>query len=477
MPRGDPMPTESRFDTADLWRKDRDHVLHPYTNFAAFDREGSTVYAAGRDHVIIDSDGREYLDGIAGLWCVNIGHGRRDMAEHLAEQAARLAYFNTFEDATSPPAAELAARLAELCPGDLDHVFFSTGGSMANDTAIKIVHYHNNLLGRPGKKLILSRDLAYHGSTYLAHALTGIRPTHQGFDVAGDVVRYLSAPYPYRRPDGMDLDGFCDHLVDELERTIAEIGSARIAAFIAEPILGAGGVIVPPPGYHERTAEILRRHDILLIADEVVTAFGRLGHMIASQERFGIEPDILVLAKGISSGYIPLGATVFSERIHRVISRPKPGNPYFSHGFTYSGHPLACAAGLKNIEILEREGFCSHVAEWGPYFRRELATLEDLPIVGEVRGSHYMLALEYVRNKATREPFPDEVAIGKRVYRHAKQRGLIIRPIGPLNVLSPPLTYDRAAIDRTVEIVRESVQATMRDLETEGIGFEWTAMA
>lgn len=471
------MVNRSRYDTPALWRKDKDHVLHPYTNFAAFEREGSVVYAEGRDHFITDSDGREYLDGIAGLWCVNVGHGRRDLADHMAEQAARLAYYNTFEDATSPPAAELAAKLADLCPGDLNHVFFSTGGSVANDTAVKIVHYYNNLLGRPDKKLILSRDLAYHGSTYLAHALTGIRSTQMSFDVAGDVVRYLSAPYPYRRPEGMDLEAFCDHLVDELERTIVEIGPDRIAAFIAEPILGAGGVIVPPPGYHERTAEILRRHDILLIADEVVTAFGRLGHMVASKDHFGVQPDILVLAKGISSGYIPLGATVLSERIHQVIRRPKPGNPYFSHGFTYSGHPLACAVGLKNIEILEREGFCAHVAEWGPYFHRQLATLEELPIVGEVRGSHYMLALEYVRDKATRESFADEVAIGKRVYRHAKERGLILRPIGPLNVLSPPLTYDRPAIDRTVEIVRESIEATMRDLRDEGIAYAWKAMA
>ena len=459
------------YDTKKLWQRDNDHFLHPYTNFERFATDGSTIYTGGKSHFVYDSDGREYIDGIAGLWCVNVGHGRQELAECMAEQAQRLAYYNTFEDASSAPAAELAAKLSELSPGSLRHVFYGTGGSIANDTAIKIVHYYFNMLGKPNKKQIISRDLAYHGSTYLAHALTGIRPGHLGFDLPTQLMHYVSAPYPYRRPDGMTVEAFCDHLIDELERKILELGSENVACFIAEPILGAGGVIVPPPGYQARTWEVCKKYDVLYISDEVVTGFGRLGEMLASEKVFGVRPDLLVMAKGISSGYVPLGATMLSDEIYSVISRPKEDNPYFSHGFTYSGHALACAVGLKNIEILEREDLCGHVRENADYFQEQLRTLEDLPIVGEVRGSHYMQCLEYVADKQTKQPFDDKDAIGKRVAYHAKERGLIVRPIGAFNVMSPPLTFDRSAIDRSVAILRESISRAIADLQHEGISY------
>jgi putrescine---pyruvate transaminase len=457
-------PITSPSVSGELWKKDRDHVIHPYTNFEKFGTDGAVIYASGKDHFIFDVEGNRYLDGIAGLWCVNIGHGNREIAELMAEQAMRMAYYNTFEDAGSVPAAELAAKLAAIAPANLNRVFFGTGGSMANDTAIKIVHYYFNQLGESQKKLVISRNLAYHGSTYLAHTLTGIQSTHLGFDLAPDLVHYVSAPYPYRRPSELSEDEFCDFLIAELEAKIVALGPEGVACFIAEPILGAGGVIVPPKGYHRRTWEICKKYHILYISDEVVTAFGRLGQMIASETMFGIQPDILVLAKGISSGYIPLGATMISDEIYEVISRPKAGNPYFSHGFTYSGHALACATGLKNIEILERDNYCGHVSTTGPYFEAQLKTLEQYAIVGEVRGSHYMLCLELVADKATKTSFPDEVAIAKRIYYHCKQRGLIVRPIGPLIVISPPLTYDYDAIHQTVEILDQSIRAVMDDL-------------
>jgi len=261
---------------------------------------------------------------------------------------------------------------------------------------------------------------------------------------------------------------FGDYLIEEMESKILELEPDNIACFIAEPIMGAGGVIVPPEGYLKRTAELCKKYEILFIADEVVTAFGRLGKMIASQELFGIQPDIIVLAKGLSSGYVPLGATVISEAMHGVIAQPKAENPSFSHGFTYSGHALACATGLKNIEILERRNFCEHVQTWGPYFEQQLKSLEDLPIVGEVRGSHYMLALEYVKDKKSKASFEPKIDIGKRMYYAAKQRGLIIRPLGPLSVVSPPLTYDQDAIDETVSILRESIIQVMDGLHKEG---------
>lgn len=463
------MEKQLAFNTKELWKKDLNHFVHPYTNFQKFKKEGSVIYSEGKDHFIYDSDGNRYLDGIAGLWCVNIGHGNEEIADAMASQSKRLAYYNTFEDSSSIPAAELAAKLAEICPSSLNHVFFGTGGSMANDTAIKIIHYYFNVLGKPNKKKILSRDLAYHGSTYLAHALTGISSTHLAFDLPHDLVHYLSAPYSYRNQEGMTDQEFSDSLIKEMEDAINEIGADNIACFIAEPIMGAGGVIVPPKDYHKRTHQLCKQNDILYISDEVVTAFGRLGHMVTSEDVFGIEPDIIVMAKGLSSGYVPLGATMISDKIYDVISQPKKDNPYFSHGFTYSGHALCCQIGLKNIEIMQREDFCGHVQKWGPYFEEQLKTLTDLPIVGDVRGSHYMLCIENVADKVSKTPFNPEVDIAKRIYYHAKNMGLIIRPIGSLNVLSPPLTYDKEAIDTTVGIIRESIKLTMDDLVKESI--------
>jgi putrescine---pyruvate transaminase len=450
------------------WQKDMDHVIHPYTNYRYFNTEGTTIFRSAKGYVIEDIEGNRYLDGMAGLWCVNIGHGNQELAEHIGEQARTLAYFNTFENAGSVPAAELAAKLAELAPGDLNHTFFSTGGSMANDTAIKLVHYYFNQLGMPKKKKVISRDLGYHGSTYLAHTLTGIAFTHMGFDLAPDLVHYVSAPYHYRNGGDMSQAEFCDHLVAELEQKILELGPDNVACFIAEPIMGAGGVIVPPPGYHVRTFEVCRKYDVLYISDEVVTAFGRLGHMVTSKEVFGFEPDVLVMAKGISSGYVPLGATMISDRMHEVISRPKPDNPSLTHGFTYSGHPLACAAGLKNIEIMEREDLCGHVRTWGPYFEAALQALGDHELVGQVRGSHYMMCLELVRDKETREHFPPDAEITRRVYKHCKSHGLLMRPIGPLCVFSPPLIFDKEAMDQTVEIVAASLDAVAEEIHLQG---------
>ena len=454
--------------TRSAWQKDMDHVIHPYTNYRYFKTEGTTIFRSAKGYVIEDIDGNRYLDGMAGLWCVNIGHGNQELAEHIGEQARTLAYFNTFENAGSVPAAELAAKLAELAPGDLNHTFFSTGGSMANDTAIKLVHYYFNQLGMPNKKKVISRDLGYHGSTYLAHTLTGIAFTHIGFDLAPGLVHYVSAPYHYRNGGDMSQAEFCDHLVAELEQKIVELGPDNVACFIAEPIMGAGGVIVPPPGYHVSTFEVCRKYDVLYISDEVVTAFGRLGHMVTSKEMFGFDPDLLVMAKGISSGYVPLGATMISDRMHEVISRPKPENPSLTHGFTYSGHPLACAAGLKNIEIMEREDLCGHVRTWGPYFEAALQTLADHELVGQVRGSHYMMCLELVRDSETREHFPPDVEITRRVYKHCKSQGLLMRPIGPLCVFSPPLIFDKEAMDQTVEIVAASLDAVAEEIHLQG---------
>jgi adenosylmethionine-8-amino-7-oxononanoate aminotransferase len=451
-----------------LWRQDRDHFLHPWTHFDSFKADGSLVIAEGTGVYVFDSSGKRYLDGIGGLWCVNIGYGNDEMAQAIADQARRLAFFSAFVDTTNPPAAELAAKLAALAPGRLNHVCYTCTGSDANDTAVRLAHFYHARRGKPTKKHLIARIDGYHGSTYLGMSLTG-RPGDRSphFHYISDIVHHVSSPNFYRRPAGMTVAQFCDHLVKELEQTIQAIGPENVAAFIAEPILGAGGVIVPPPGYHRRTAEVCRRHDVLYISDEVVTAFGRLGHFFASKAVFDIEPDIIVTAKGISSGYVPLGATIFSDAIHEVISAPDP-DVWFTHGFTYSGHPVACAAGLKNIEIIEREKIREHVRHLGPYFERELAQLKALPLVGDVRGSHFMQCVENVANRETRQPLPDEVNVGKRIADHCQARGLIVRPIGILNVISPPLVMTKQQIDTLIAILRDSILVTADELTREG---------
>ena len=460
---------KQRYDAKELWRKDHDHMFHPFTHFPSFEKEGALVIAEGDGAYVFDAEGKRYLDGIGGLWCVNIGHGNAEIAEALATQAKRLGFYNTFVDVTNPPAAELAAKLAELAPEPLNRVFFDTGGSAANDTTVRTIHFYFYRLGKPNKKKIISRNLAYHGSSYLTMTLTGKTEDHVGFHLVPDLVHYVSCPDPYRRPEGSSLDEFCDQLVDELEAKIVELGPENVAAFFAEPILGAGGVIVPPPGYHRRTQEVCRRYEVLYVSDEVVTGFGRLGQMFASESVFGLTPDIITCAKGITSGYVPLGASLISDDIYDVIRQSKPNEEYFNHGFTYSGHPLCCAAALKNIEIIERDRICEHVREVGPYFEKQLAGLEDLPLVGEVRGSHFMLCVESVANKRTKELLPPEVDIGKRIAVHCEKRGVMVRPIGHLNVLSPPLILTRDQIDELVETLGASIEATADDLVREGL--------
>ena len=398
------------------------------------------------------------------MWCVNAGYGRKELAQVMAEQAAAMPYFSTFTDTTNAPAVQLAEKLAELAPGSLNHVMYSCSGSAGNDSAIRLAHYYHSRRGMPEKKHILSRRSAYHGSTYLGISLSGRdydNPGHRHF--VDDIIHHLSAPNVYRRPDGMSVDAFCDSLIDEFDAKVAELGADNIAAFIAEPIQGVGGVTVPPDGYLQRLRERCSANDILFISDEVVTAFGRLGHMFASFDEFRIQPDMINTAKGITSGYIPLGATLFTDEINEVISKPGD-DACFEHGFTYSGHPVACAVALKNIEIFENEKICEHVREVGPYFEEQLSTLLDLPFVGDVRGRRFMMCVEYVADKETREKLPENIDISKRIADACEARGLIVRPLGHLNVLSPPLVLTRDDIDTMVSVLRESVLSVEPDI-------------
>ena len=451
----------------DLWEMDRAHSLHPWTNFGSFEKEGSLVIARGEGCYLWDAEGRRYFDAIGGMWCTNVGLGRKDMARAIADQAERLAFANSFVDVTNEPSALLSARLAALAPGDLNRVHLTTGGSTAVDTAVRMVWYYQSCMGRPEKTDIVARDHSYHGSTYLSQSV-GKRPGDRvaEFRYKEDGIHHLTPPNPYRRPEGMSEAGFCDFLVAEFEALIARVGADRIGGFIAEPIQASGGVIVPPEGYLRRMGEVCRRHDILFIADEVVTAFGRLGHWFASEAEFGVVPDMITCAKGLTSGYLPLGALIFSDRIWEAMAAK--GERWFTSGFTYSGHPVSCAAALKSIEITENEGLLENAAVVGDYFLDRLKGLEALPLVGQVRGRRLMVCVENVASKVTKEPLPDGVNESKRISDAAEAMRLMVRPIGHLNVMSPPLTITQGQVDFVVETLDRAIRKVTDELVREG---------
>ncbi|WP_137112386.1 aminotransferase [Rhodobacter sp. SY28-1] len=450
-----------------LWEMDRSHALHPWTNFGPFEREGSLVMSRGEGCYLWDTEGRQYLDAVGGMWCTNVGLGRKDMAQAIAAQVERLAFANSFVDVTNEPAALLGAKLAALAPGDLNRVHLTTGGSTAVDTAVRMVWYYQTCMGRPEKTDIVARDHSYHGSTYLSQSV-GKRPGDRvaEFRYKEDGIHHLTPPNPYRRPEGMSEAQFCDWLVAEFEDLIARVGADRIGGFIAEPIQASGGVIVPPEGYLRRMWEVCQRHDILFIADEVVTAFGRLGHWFASEDEFGVVPDMITCAKGLTSGYLPLGALIFSDRIWDVMAAK--GERWFTSGFTYSGHPVSCAAALKSIEIIEREGLLENAATVGDYFLDRLKGLEALPLVGQVRGRRLMVCVENVASKLTKEPLPDGVNESKRISDAAEAMGLMVRPIGHLNVMSPPLTISMDQVDFVVEVLEKAIRKVTDELVREG---------
>jgi putrescine aminotransferase len=439
----------SDLDTSSIVELDRRHLLHPYQGFDTFRTDDVLPITRGSGARLVDNDGREYLDAVGGMWCTNIGLGRDEMADAIAAQVRDLAYANPFVDMTNVPSVELATRLAELAPGDLNHVFFTCGGSTAVDATFRLVQFYQHALGRPEKRGILSR----------IDASIGGKPGDRipGFDYLDDRIHHLSSPNHYRFGAGRSEQEFADDLVAEFESAIDRMGGPdRVAAFFGEPIMGSGGVIVPPADYLRRIWQLCRDNDILYVSDEVVTAFGRLGEWFASDSVFGIRPDVITVAKGLTSGYLPLGASIFSDRIFDVIAEEGHGR-YFAVGYTYSGHPVSCAAGLKNIEIIEREGLLDHVKRIGPYFMERLQELRDLPMVGDVRGSHLMACVEFVADQATKELYPEELDVGKLVANACEPRGLIVRPMVNLNVMSPPLIIDESDVDAIAGTLRDAI--------------------
>ena len=432
---------------------DRLHNLKPWSAMNTWRAEEGHIIDRAEGIYMWDADGNRLIDGPGGMWCVQIGHGRREMAEAIADQAMHLAYSSPFTTGTEP-AAVLARKLAGFAPGDLNTVFFTTGGSTAVDTALRAVHFLNNRLGRPDKKIVISRQRAYHGSTYLSATMSDKERNRTKFDKELRLVHFLPDVCPYNRSEGMSVEQFCDEKIADLENAIRTLGPDRVGGFIAEPILCSGGVVVPPEGYHRRTLEICRKHDILYISDEVVTGFGRLGHWFASEPVFDIVPDIITCAKGLTSGYLPLGACIISDALMERMTGPE--DILFSNGFTYSGHPVSCAAALANIEIIEREDILGHVRRITPHFQDRLRGLARYPIVGDARG---MGLLGCVEGRLTegRTSLAIDTDFGTRLDAACEEMGLLVRPLINMAVFSPPLVITLEEIDTMFDILEEAL--------------------
>lgn len=452
------MNTHQSNITQSTLHADQRHTLRPWVPLSGDEGEPALIIERGQGAWLYDSNGNEYLDAVGGLWCTNIGLGRDEMADAIADQVRQLAYSSTFTDMTNHVSSLLAQEIAARTPGDLNRVHFTTGGSTAIDSAYRLMQFYQRCAGRPEKVHVIARKRGYHGSTFASMSIgnrDGDRPPE--FSYIEDCHHHISAPDIYRRPEGMSVDEYSAFLVQEFSDKVEEIGADKIGAFFAEPIMGSGGVLVPPDGYLKGIRDICTEQDILFVADEVVTAWGRLGHWFASEAVFDVVPDIITSAKGLTSGYVPLGAMIYSDRIHDVISsNSKEG--YYASGYTYAGHPVCCAAALKNIEIIERENLLENADTVGRYFEEQLATLKELPTVGDVRGMRMMMCVESVANKDTKELFPDELNIGKRISNEAEKLGLIVRPIGHLNVMSPPLIITRGDVDMIVDRLRQAIK-------------------
>lgn len=449
------LDNEPSLETLQEW--DRLHQVHPWAAMDAWRGYDNIFVDRAQGIYLWDGQGKRFIDGPAGMWCTQIGYGREEMAEAIADQVRKLPYTSPFTN-TTEPSSILAKKIVERTPGDLNNVFFTTGGSTAVDTAIRTMHFMNNRLGRPEKKIVISREKSYHGSTYLSHTVSGKERDKSRFDTESRLVRFLPDVNPYRRPEGMSVEAWCDEKIADLERMIADVGADKIGAFIAEPILASGGVVVPPPGYHRRTFEVCKANDILYISDEVVTAFGRLGHWFASEEVFGIKPDMITCAKGLTSGYIPMGAVIISDEVMANCADPDEA-VLFSNGFTYSGHPVAAAAALKNMEIFEREGILENVLDVSPHFQERLGALSKYEIVGDARG---MGLLGCIEGKA--EDLEAERRLGQMIDDACEDLGLVVRPLINMAVFSPPLIITHAQVDDLFDILEEALTRVERDV-------------
>ncbi len=452
------MNVEADHPAATDWQaRDTRHYLHPFTDHHDLGQAGARIIERAEGCYIYDLDGHRVLDGMSGLWCVNLGYGREDLVAAATRQLSELPYYNSFFQTAHPPAIALAERIAAIAPEGFDLVFYAGSGSEANDTNIKLVRRYWDLVGRPDKRHFISRRNAYHGSTVAAGSLGGMGPMHEQLGPMVNFIHHVEQPYHFGLGHDQDPEAFGLAQARLVEKKILELGAEQVAAFIGEPVQGAGGVIIPPASYWPEVQRICRKYDVLLIADEVITGFGRLGEWFGCT-KLGIEPDLITFAKGVTSGYLPLGGVIVGERVAAVM-RTQGGE--FAHGYTYSGHPAACAVALATLDALERERVIERGREEiAPAFARALAGLADHPIVGETRSIGLMGAVELVADKATGERFHKDLGVGMKCRNFCFDNGLVMRAVGDSMIVAPPLVITPAQIDELAEKARHCLDLT-----------------
>ncbi len=453
----------SAIDTDTLKRLSGAHHWHPFTDHLELAALGGPRIITHAEGVwLTDSSGARILDAMAGLWCVNVGYGRRELADAAYRQLTDLSFYHGFFKTTTEPTVRLAAKLAELTPPGLSRAFFANSGSEANDTIVRMARHYWALKGKPEKQVFIGRDHGYHGTTMAATSLNGMKVMHEQGGLPLPGFAHVMAPYPFEGQGEMSAEAFGRLAARAVEEKILAIGPENVAAFIGEPVQGAGGVIIPPDSYWPEINRICREHDILLIADEVICGFGRLGHWFGSQ-RYGIRPDFMTLAKGITSGYVPLSAVMVGDRVAETLINE--GGEFY-HGFTYSGHPVACAVALANLEVIEREGLVDRArTEIGPYLRERLENaLDNHPIVGEIRSEGMIGAIEIVQDRRTRERFPGGGKVGLMARDHCFNNNLIMRGIRDSLVYAPALTMTKGEADEVARLAKLALDLTARDL-------------
>jgi putrescine aminotransferase len=454
-----------RYDTRALQQADSAHYLHPATDHRALAEIGARIIVRGDGIYVWDSEGNRILDAMSGLWCVNVGYGRRELADAAYRQLTTLPFYNSFFNTSNVPAITLAGTLARIAPAGFNHVFFTGSGSEGNDTVVRMVRRFWDLLGQPQRKVIISRRNAYHGSTMAGASLGGMDAMHAQGDLPIPNITHIEQPYHFDNGAGLSRDEYGVLAARRLEEKILELGADRVAAFIGEPVQGAGGVIIPPATYWPEIQRICDRYGILLVSDEVICGFGRLGHWFGC-ERMGTRPDLITFAKGVTSGYIPLGGVLVSERVAKVLIE---SGEEFAHGFTYCGHPVACAVALENIAIIERERLVPRVRDdIGPYLKQHFEALQDHPLVGQAEACGMMAALVLVKSKAPLERFSEDLKVGMLCRGHMFGNGVVMRAVGERMIIAPPLVITRAQVDEMIGLIRRSLDLTFNDVKQRG---------
>ena len=444
-------------------------LVHPYTNLKAHQTKGPLIISRGRGVNVYDDQGNEYIEGLAGLWCVSLGFNEPRLVDAARRQLEMLPYYHSFGSKSHGPAIELAERILDLLPESMSKVLFNNSGSEANDTAIKLVWYYNNALGRPQKKKIVSRIKAYHGVTIASASLTGLPNNHRDFDLPISGILHTGCPHHYRFAQAEESEeAFASRLAAELDALIEQEGPNTVAAFIAEPVMGAGGVLVPPPTYFDKVQPVLKKHDVLLIVDEVICGFGRLGTMFGL-ERFDINPDMVVMAKQLTSGYQPMSATVISGPIYNALVQQSEKIGVFAHGFTYSGHPVAAAVGVETLKIYEERRILDHVRSVMPHFQERLRQLGNHPLVGEARGMGLIGAVELVADKQSKKSFDPAVKAGPLAVDLALENGLVVRAAGDTVAICPPLIINYGEIDQLFDRLSLTLDHTQEELRRRSV--------